>query len=569
MNDKLKFSEYKYKRINVDEMTEKMTKAIESMDSSRSKDEYLKFMKEYLKLEDHVETMFTLAKIRHALNVHDEFYEEENRFKDENSPKFKHFKNQFYMSLVNSKFKEDVVLEYGEHIINLANIFQRTYSDSIMEDLVSENKLISKYGKELTSLKMKFRGEEKNISGIFYYMSSSDRDTRIEAYKSFDEALFEKRHVFDEIFDELVKLRDSMAKKLGYENFIPLGYARMKRSDYGPKSVGEFRSHIKKYIVPLAKEIILKQAVEIEVDSIKIFDENILFKDGNAVLSLSENEIVDKATEMYDLLSKETSEFFSFMKSHELMDLKSKEGKKFGGFCTLIPDYRVPFIYGNFNGSSDDVDILTHEAGHAFQMYRSSSFDLPDYRFPTLDSCEIHSMSMEFLTYTYMEMFFKEDTHKFLYAHMSENIKFMPYAALIDDFQHFVYENPKASIEERNEYYKKKEGEYLPYRDYDGLKYFESGRFWQKQGHLFTDPMYYIDYALALVIALQLYKEFTINKETALNKYIKLCDLGGSESFLRLIESSSLMNPFEEKTFDFIVEEIKKSLTTLNKLKTN
>jgi M3 family oligoendopeptidase len=246
------------------------------------------------------------------------------------------------------------------------------------------------------------------------------------------------------------------------------------------------------------------------------------------------------------------------------MDLVAKRGKESGGYCTFIEDYKAPFIFSNFNGTSGDIDVLTHEAGHAFQVYRSRDLDIPEYYWPTYEACEIHSMSMEFLTWPWMELFFKEDTEKYKFSHLSGALIFLPYGVAVDEFQHFVYENPNASPVERKQAWRKIEMEYLPHRDYEGNEFLEHGGYWQRQSHIYQSPFYYIDYTLAQICAFQFWKRSTEKDETAWEDYLNLCQLGGSKSFLDLVESANLKSPFVDGTVQSVVKVIDEWLSTVD-----
>ena len=259
---------------------------------------------------------------------------------------------------------------------------------------------------------------------------------------------------------------------------------------------------------------------------------------------------------MYEDLSKETGEFFKFMQENHLMDLVAKKGKAGGGYCTFIEDYKAPFIFSNFNGTSGDIDVLTHEAGHAFQVYSSRHFEIPEYYWPTYEACEIHSMSMEFFTWPWMDLFFKEDTDKYKFSHLSDALLFLPYGVSVDEFQHWVYENPEATPKERKLQWREIEKKYLPHKDYEGNDYLENGGFWQRQGHIYNSPFYYIDYTLAQICAFQFWKRSRENQEEAWADYVKLCKLGGSMSFTKLVEAANLISPFEDGCVESVVGEI-------------
>ncbi|MDF2535830.1 MAG: oligoendopeptidase, partial [Bacillales bacterium] len=256
--------------------------------------------------------------------------------------------------------------------------------------------------------------------------------------------------------------------------------------------------------------------------------------------------IIENGQKMYEEMSTETGEFFNFMVEHNLLDLVAKKGKQGGGYCTYLPDFKSPFIFSNFNGTSGDIDVLTHEVGHAFQCYSSRGYELPEYGWPTMEACEIHSMSMEFFAWPWMKLFFKEQADKYFFSHLADGLVFLPYGVLVDHFQHIVYEKPELTPEERRAEWSKLEKIYLPERNYDGNAYLESGGAWQRQSHIYEVPFYYIDYTLAQVCAFQFWKKMHENREEAWADYVHLCKQGGSQSFLGLVNEAKLISPFED-----------------------
>ena len=353
----------------------------------------------------------------------------------------------------------------------------------------------------------------------------------------------------------MVKLRHKIATTLGYDNFIPLGYMRLGRTDYGPEEVKVFRDQIKREVVPLATKLNDKRKRNLGLDKMYFYD-TIHFADGNPKPKGSHEELVKHAQTMYKELSPETDEFFSIMVNEELLDLVNREGKMAGGFCTSFPKYERPYIFSNFNGTDHDVTVLTHEAGHAFQCYSSRKQPLIEYLWPTMEACEIHSMSMEFLTWPWMELFFREDKDKFLLKHVTDSLCFLPYGACVDHFQHWVYENPDVSPADRKVKWSELEKVYLPDRDYGDLEYPKSGGIWQGQLHIYQMPFYYIDYTLAQTCAFQFWIKADENREQAWQDYLRLCKAGGSMPFTQLTELAHIKSPFIDGTLSEIATHV-------------
>jgi len=563
----MKFNDYKYEKINIDETKEKFSNLIKSFSDAENLEEQTKYMDEIIKLRNHIETMETLVSIRHSIDTTDEFYDKENEYVDEISPILFGFISEFYKALVNSKFRADLEKKYGKFLFDLAENTLKTFNEEIIPDLQEENRLSSKYSKLIASAKIQFDGEEKNLSEMVPYTQSKDRNVRIEASKKVAHFFKENKDEFDKIYDGLVKVRTTIAQKLGYKNYVELGYARLSRLEYDSKMVASYRKQVLENIVPLHTELRQRQAKRLGLNKLKFYDEPIKFNSGNADPHGDPEWILNHGKTMYNELSKETAEFFSFMTEKNLLDLLSKKGKMSGGYCTYIPEYKSPYIFANFNGTSHDVDVLTHEAGHAFQVYQSRGYEIPEYLWPTYEACEIHSMSMEFLTWPWMDLFFENDAEKYKFIHLSEALLFIPYGVTVDEFQHWVYENPNATPDDRRAKWLEIEKKYLPTRDYGEVDDLKEGIFWFRQGHIFNSPFYYIDYTLAQVCAFQFWIKSQENREKAWDEYLALCKLGGSKPFFELMKAANLKNPFDQGTIASVIPKIREFLESIDDMK--
>ena len=563
----MKFNDYKYEKINIDETKEKFSNLIKSFSDAENLEEQTKYMDEIIKLRNHIDTMETLVSIRHSIDTTDEFYDKENEYVDEISPILFGFISEFYKALVNSKFRADLEKKYGKFLFDLAENTLKTFNEEIIPDLQEENRLSSKYSKLIASAKIQFDGEEKNLSEMVPYTQSKDRNVRIEASKKVAHFFKENKDKFDKIYDGLVKVRTTIAQKLGYKNYVELGYARLSRLEYDSEMVASYRKQVLENIVPLHTELRQRQAKRLGLDKLKFYDEPIKFNSGNADPHGDPEWILNHGKTMYNELSKETTEFFSFMTEKNLLDLLSKKGKMSGGYCTYIPEYKSPYIFANFNGTSHDVDVLTHEAGHAFQVYQSRGYEIPEYLWPTYEACEIHSMSMEFLTWPWMDLFFENDAEKYKFIHLSEALLFIPYGVTVDEFQHWVYENPNATPDDRRAKWLEIEKKYLPTRDYGEVDDLKEGIFWFRQGHIFNSPFYYIDYTLAQVCAFQFWIKSQENREKAWDEYLALCKLGGSKPFFELMKAANLKNPFDQGTIASVIPKIREFLESIDDMK--
>ncbi len=556
----VKFNEYHYERPDVEDFGQKFKLILEQFTSAATYEEQSQAMAEINKLRSQFESLQEIASIRHTIDTNDEFYKAEQDFFDEKGPIIQEFITDYYRALVGSKFREQLEKRWGRQLFQLAELSLKTFSPEVIEDLQQENKLTTEYMKLIASAKILFEGEERTLAQMTPFQESTDRDMRKRAMAASSGFMADHEATFDRIYDDLVKVRTTIAKKLGFRNFVELGYARMSRTDYNAEMVANFRNQVLTHIVPVASKLRERQRNRIGVDQLLYYDENFVFKSGNAAPKGNPEWIVSNGAKMYAELSPETNEFFNFMQENGLMDLVANKGKRSGGYCTYISEYKAPFIFSNFNGTSGDIDVLTHEAGHAFQVYESRGFEVPEYSFPTYEACEIHSMSMEFFTWPWMDLFFKEEADKYRFEHLASALLFIPYGVTVDEFQHFVYENPDATPAERKQAWREIERKYLPHRNYADNEYLERGGFWQKQSHIFNTPFYYIDYTLAQICAFQFWKKMHENRQEAWAQYLHLCRQGGSQSFTELVKIAGLISPFEEGCVTSVIGSIEEWL---------
>jgi M3 family oligoendopeptidase len=552
----MKFEEMKYERPDIEVVEKQFGELLTKFENAGTAEAQNSVMKEINDLRVEVETMGTLAQVRHTIDTNDTFYDAENDYFDENQPRMQALSTQFYHALAKSPFRAELEQAWGKQLFRLAEMTLKTFDPVILADLQKENKLASDYDRLIASAKIDFEGEERNLAQMGPFLTSPNREMRKRAYEARYNFFIEHQDELDEIYDGLVKTRTELARKLGYKTFTELGYLRLSRSDYNAEMVANFRKQVEEFIVPVATALRERQKKLIGVDELKYYDEGFKFPSGNPKPHGDPDWIVDKGKRMYMELSPETDEFFTVMTDNHLMDLVSKKGKSAGGYCTGLGKYKVPFIFSNFNGTFGDVTVLTHEAGHAFQSYSSRHFELPEYGFPTMESAEIHSMSMEFFTWPWMDLFFEEETDKFKFMHLADALEFIPYGVAVDEFQHFVYENPDVSPAERRAEWRRIEKKYLPHRNYEGNDYLESGAYWHQQGHIFGVPFYYIDYTLAQICAFQFWKKANEDRERAWEDYLNLCQQGGSKSFLELVQTANLISPFESGCVESVIGDI-------------
>ncbi len=503
-------------------------------------------VKHWNKYMNELATDMNVIQVRYTLDTRNKVYKNAQERLDEISPLIANYTTKYEKILLKAKYRKDLEKLYGPYLFKMYENSQKAFDEKIIPELIEENKLTSKYDEIMGGAQIPFKGEILNLSQLGKHLSDKDREVRKEASIAMDKWLGEHEKEIGDIYDKLVHLRDTIAKKLGFKNFVELGYIRMGRTDYNAKMVKGYRDQIKANVVPLAQKLFKKQMKELGIKNPQTYDYNLKFNSGNPTPIGDSKVLLGVAKKMYEKMSKESNQFINFMIDNHLLDLDARAGKAPGGYCTYFPLYKAPFIFSNFNGTDGDVNVLCHEGGHAFQAYLSSPIKIPEYQEPTMESAEIHSMSMEFFTWPYMEGFFGKDADKYRYAHLTDAIEFLPYGITIDEFQHWVYEHPNATHDERCAKYLEIEQANLPNRKYDDCPIAAKGTRWMRQSHVFGSPFYYIDYTLAQVVAFQFLAEDLKNHEKAWKKYVKLCKLGGSLPFTGLLNKVHLRNPFEE-----------------------
>ncbi|WP_040289581.1 M3 family oligoendopeptidase [Alicyclobacillus hesperidum] len=552
----MKFSEMTYERPNMGDISSQMKERIAALSRAETADEQLEQIAAINNLRNHFMSMAELASIRNSIDTRDEFYKAEKEYFDTVSPEMEAIETEFREALLASPFRAELEKHLGAQLFKLAEVQKRSFGNAIVADMQETNRLVTEYNALVASAKIPFEGKNLTLSQIGRYLNAPDRHVRRSANEARYAFFAKHEEDFDRLYDEMVKLRTRMARQLGYDNYVQMGYDRMNRTDYGPAETRRFRDQIKRHIVPLAESLRERQRQRLGLDKLQYYDLALHFPTGNPEPKGDPSWIVENGRRMYRELSPETDAFFKFMVDNELLDLQSRDGKRVGGYCTIIPSAKAPFIFANFNGTAHDVTVLTHEAGHAFQAFESRNLPCPEYYFPTSEAAEIHSMSMEFFTWDWMNLFFEEDTEKFKFYHLSTSVLMIPYFAVVDEFQHFVYENPTAPPQERKAYWRELERTYFPSRTYEENEYLERGGYWHQQLHIFNYPFYYIDYGLAQVCALQFWTKIQSNKEQAWKDYLHLCQLGGSRSFVELVQAANLRSPFDENCIESMIGDI-------------
>ncbi len=550
----MKFSEMPYKRPDIEAVKAKLTEIAARITNAKTVQEQIDAYEESVCINTEVGTLGSIAYVRNTINTKDEFYDKEREFFDEVGPECEEAAHKVGEAMLFSKFRPELEAHYGSLLFKNMEISNRSFAPELVPLMQEASKLEARYQKLYAGLTVTFDGQEMPLPMLGKYKESPDRALRRAAYEAEGKAFDAHREELDEIFDKLVKNRNAQGRLLGYDNYIQLGYDRLGRNCYGAAELKSFREQIARDLVPIIAKVKAAQQKRIGVEQLCIFDDRFRFSDGNAKPEGTAEEILAAGKAMYQALSPETKTFIEEMFDGDLFDVLSREGKAPGGYCTMFPAYKLPFIFSNFNGTSDDVDVLTHEAGHAFAFYRGlHNPDIhPEMLQPTIEACECHSMSMEFLTQDFHQNFFGKNTAKYELAHCEESLDFIPYGCMIDEFQHLMYENESLTPDGRHAAWERLEKKYRPWLSMDNLPFYGRYAHWQWKLHVYLHPLYYIDYCMAQTIAFQLWTLSMKDRKAAWEKYLAFVDAGGTKTFDELCHDAGLKVPYE----DGVIREI-------------
>ncbi len=501
-----------------------------------------------------------LVDLRFNQDTTNEGYKATKTRRDELAPRWTELQVAVKRALLDHPLRPALVEAIGAQAFALWEVDVLAFDPALQDDLVRESALDTEYTTLLASAAIDVLGTTVNLATIRPFREHADRNVRHEAERALWSWFADNAEPLDRIYDDLVAVRTKMAHKLGFESFVDLGYKRMLRIDYTRADVERFRAQVREHVVPLAAQLIEQQRERLGVDQVMAWDESISDPGGNPEPEGDHDWMIARALEMFDAMGPEFGDFFRTLNDGGFLDLRSRDGKAGGGFCTSFPTIGMPFIFANFDGTKGDVEVFTHEVGHAFQNYQSRTKQPLDYLWPTMESCEIHSMSLEFLTWPHMERFFGDDAERFRRIHLADGLRFLPYGVAVDHFQHDVYDNPDATPAERKAMWTRAEELYLPWRNWGDCDYAAAGGRWQLQRHIYQAPFYYIDYTLAQTCALQFLERARTDRDAAMRDYLTLCRRGGEAPFQDLARSAGLTSPFDDGCLKRVVDESRRIL---------
>ena len=490
-------------------------------------------------------TPMDLCYVRHGMNVNDPFYAAEQRYYDEIGPKISDLDNQFNRRMVESPFCACFEELMGSFAFTLIRWGLESYDGSLVELEQEENAILSRYSQLVSNGKVDYGGRQVSRNSLAREQQSPDRQVRQEVYRACAASWDAQREQLEQIYDSLVQNRDRQARRMGYPDFVRLSYLRMNRIGYTPEDVKRFREQVKAGLVPFAAELNERRKQRLGLEHLYPYDNGVFFPEGNPVPLGDDRFCLEMTRQMYGRLSPETKEYIDFLLDNGLYDVAVRDGKQTGGYCTQFAAYRAPFIFANFDGTSENAYIMSHEGGHGFYFYLKRNEEIRERGWYTAEMAETHAMSMEFFTAPYMELFFGDRAEDYRRMHLENAVTRILYQCQQDEFQQIVFEQPGLSRQQRNDLWARLERDYFPFREYPEEDRERIGSRWQRIPHVFLWPFYAIDYALAQVCALQYRRWMDEDPEGAWQSYLTFCRASGNCNFPEALRAAGLESPFD------------------------
>jgi len=503
-------------------------------------------------------TAANLANIHYTCDTRDAYWKAEQDFFDANGPAVTNASVEISRAFLANPHVDALTEKFGTTCVAGMKNAVLSMDDRTVELQQQFNALVSRYQQIYGGALVELDGKQLTIPQLGPYKEDLDPAVRRAAYEAEAGYFDAHRAELDELYGEIVKNLNAQARVMGYHDYSELSYVRMNRIGYGPEEIRKFRDQVANDVVPQLQKVMALRAKRTGIARPTFTDLPIMFKDGNPKPIPGYKARMDAARTMYHELSPETAEFIDFMQDNELFDVESRPGKMSGGYMTSLPSYKAPFIFANWNNTSGDVDVLTHECGHAFEGYVAERDPaIPaDLECPGMESAEIHSMAMEFLTAPWHHLLFGRDTDKYALLHAEDSFVFLAYGCEVDEFQHIMYQNPDLTPDERNAEWLKLEKKYRPWIDFAGLPFYGRGAGWQRQLHIYECPFYYIDYCLSTMAALQFFLLSLTDHKDAWERYLRLVRRAGMASYTELLETAGLKVPFEEGSIKGIAQQM-------------
>ena len=554
----MKFNEMTYTRPDIDALLARCRELAAKAAAAPDGDALVRLYYEQSEAFAEYNTAANLANIHYTCDTRDAYWKAEQDFFDANGPAVTNASVEISRAFLANPHVDALTEKFGTTCVAGMKNAVLSMDDRTVELQQQFNALVSRYQQIYGGALVELDGKQLTIPQLGPYKEDLDPAVRRAAYEAEAGYFDAHRAELDELYGQIVQNLNAQARVMGYHDYSELSYVRMNRIGYGPEEIRKFRDQVANDVVPQLQKVMALRAKRTGITHPAFTDLPILFRDGNPKPIPGYKARMDAARTMYHELSPETAEFIDFMQDNELFDVESRPGKMSGGYMTSLPSYKAPFIFANWNDTSGDVDVLTHECGHAFEGYVAERDPaIPaDLECPGMESAEIHSMAMEFLTAPWHHLLFGRDTDKYALLHAEDSFVFLAYGCEVDEFQHIMYQNPDLTPDERNAEWLKLEKKYRPWIDFDNLPFYGRGAGWQRQLHIYECPFYYIDYCLSTMAALQFFLLSLTDHKDAWARYLRLVRRAGTASYTELLETAGLKVPFEEGSIKGIAQQM-------------
>ena len=485
-------------------------------------------------------------------------------------PKLSEFSDSLNRRIVNHPSVDDLPERYDLMLRGMRNDIEIFRKENIPLG-VRQTELVTEAQSINGAMTVDFHGEEMTFPQMSKFLESNDRTERQAAWTTMAGRRMEDNERLSEIFDELISIRHQIALNAGFESYTQYMFRAMHRFDYTIEDCLEFHDSVESVCIPILNEINMNRKAGLEISELRPWDVNekggsgpdIHGKDPLRPFHTVE-EMVEKLSEMFNEISEDLGGKFDTLVEMDTLDLDTRKGKAPGGYQYYLEKSRVPFIFMNAAGLQGDLETMIHEAGHAFHSLYCGHLELIDERDYPIEFAEVASMSMELLTQPWWDKFYEneEDAARARRTHLEGVVFLLPWIATIDSFQHWIYANPGHSREERAEVWLSIRDKFGSDMNWTGHTDFREVS-WQQQGHLFGVPFYYIEYGIAQLGSLQLWKTQMEDPQKALNDYANAMSLGNTKTLPELFEAADLKLGFDEEHFLSLLGMVESELSEL------
>jgi len=555
----INFNDIKYERLDYDKTKIKINGLLDKLTCSNNPEQYTQIVKEIINIQNHIEEMYDYEDINNMRNAKDEFFSNEMDYWNANKVKYDSLFIPFYNEINNSKYKEELKRILPANFFRIIEYQMRVTSDEIADLVKKENELMMKYRK-LNLVKLDYDGEEKTIGKISADFSNKDRSVRKKAHDFINDYYYDNQEEYDKILFELVKVRNDIAKKLGFKNAVEYSIYKLKRFDYDYSDITKFRDNIIKYIIPICNILNEWKKEELGIDELKYYD-TVFFTEMPKPKYEGE-ELLEHLKESFKEVDDELSKMFNFMLENGYIDFVSRSDKVNFSITNYLTESCVPVVTGNYKGTYFDVKTTTHEIGHSFQKYCASKEDKKKIvsallKYPTMEVAEIFSYAMEFIMMNHLgNIFSEEDYKKYCFLKMYNFINDLPQRCLVDEFQQAIYSKEDLKLEDIRKTWLELSHKYNMDKTNDGHINLSTGGTFYSVSHIYYNPFYYIDYALACFDALSIWDKCDKN----IDLFKEIGGVASYYSFKELIDKYNMPNPFDEKTVEEVSKKLEKEL---------